>query len=274
MDIRVYKTFIEVADNKHFGRAAENLYITTAAVSARIKQLEEFYKAQLFIRDKNNVRLSVAGEALYEYAKLIVEQIELSKDTVAKSHDGKPVFSIAATPNVWDTYLFNHIHPLSQSMDKVIVSAEISTLDTIHKKLNDRILDAGLLADPIKDDDFVNLEISSFDLCLVSNPNIPSEQYIFVDWGFGFFKEHAKYHKVTPALKTSTAMIAQELLLQSGGKAYLPHQAIEHLIESGDLIVEKTPINITRPIYLAYKKNTSRNHLIEQMLKVLTRSNS
>ena len=43
MDIKVFKTFIAVAENRHFGKASEQLYITQAAVSARIKQLEEFY---------------------------------------------------------------------------------------------------------------------------------------------------------------------------------------------------------------------------------------
>lgn len=58
MDIKIYKTFISVAENRHFGRAAEQLYITQAAVSARIKQLEEFYSTPMFIRDKNNLMLT------------------------------------------------------------------------------------------------------------------------------------------------------------------------------------------------------------------------
>ena len=40
MDVKVFKTFLELAQVGHFGKAAENLYITQAAVSARIKQLE------------------------------------------------------------------------------------------------------------------------------------------------------------------------------------------------------------------------------------------
>lgn len=79
MDIRVFRTFIAVADNKHFGRAAETLYITQAAVSARIKQLEEFYAAQLIIREKNNLRLTPSGEALLSHAHLMVSQMEQSK---------------------------------------------------------------------------------------------------------------------------------------------------------------------------------------------------
>ncbi|WP_082880488.1 MULTISPECIES: LysR family transcriptional regulator [unclassified Oleiphilus] len=39
MDIELLRTFLEVKNTRHFGKAAENLYLTQAAVSARIKQL-------------------------------------------------------------------------------------------------------------------------------------------------------------------------------------------------------------------------------------------
>ncbi len=47
MDVKVFRTFLELAKVRHFGRAAENLYLTQAAVSARIKQLENHFDAQL-----------------------------------------------------------------------------------------------------------------------------------------------------------------------------------------------------------------------------------
>ncbi|WP_082881977.1 LysR family transcriptional regulator [Oleiphilus sp. HI0043] len=39
MDIELLRTFLEVKNTRHFGKAAEHLYLTQAAVSARIKQL-------------------------------------------------------------------------------------------------------------------------------------------------------------------------------------------------------------------------------------------
>ena len=48
MDIRFLTTFIEVAKTRHFGKAAENLYLTQSAVSARIKLLEEYFHTTLF----------------------------------------------------------------------------------------------------------------------------------------------------------------------------------------------------------------------------------
>ncbi|KKK52296.1 hypothetical protein LCGC14_3106360, partial [marine sediment metagenome] len=41
MDIDLLKTFVEVVRTRHFGKAAENLYITQSAVSFRIRQLEQ-----------------------------------------------------------------------------------------------------------------------------------------------------------------------------------------------------------------------------------------
>lgn len=69
MDIRVLSTFLEVARVRHFGRASENLHITQAAVSARIKQLEGYFNTTLFTRDRNNIKLTSSGERLIGYAE-------------------------------------------------------------------------------------------------------------------------------------------------------------------------------------------------------------
>lgn len=79
MDVKVFRTFLELAKVRHFGRAAENLYITQAAVSARIKQLESYFDTQLFIRDRNNIKLTSAGERLIGYAEVMVTTLQQAK---------------------------------------------------------------------------------------------------------------------------------------------------------------------------------------------------
>ncbi|MEX2517286.1 MAG: LysR family transcriptional regulator, partial [Gammaproteobacteria bacterium] len=41
MDVDLLKTFLEVQRTRHFGRAADNLFLTQSAISARIRQLED-----------------------------------------------------------------------------------------------------------------------------------------------------------------------------------------------------------------------------------------
>ena len=267
MDIRVFKTFIAVAENRHFGRAAETLYITQAAVSARIKQLEEFYNTALFIREKNNLRLTPAGEALLSHAHLMVSQMAQSKLSLSIAAMQKNTFSVAATPNVWDAFFSSRIQDMLALFEDLVVGAELSVREAIQRKLEDRSLDVGLLTDPIKDSDFCNELIGHFDLSLVgSRPQFEAkvEDYVLVDWGITFQKEHALHHKVTPNFKTSAAMIALEVLQTKGGFAYLPYPLVQPLIESGELFEIETPLQIKRPIYLVYRKNNPQEQLITE----------
>lgn len=64
MDTELLKTFLEVSRTRHFGRAAEALYLTQSAVSFRIRQLENQLGVNLFTRHRNNIRLTTAGEKL------------------------------------------------------------------------------------------------------------------------------------------------------------------------------------------------------------------
>ena len=68
MDTELLKTFLEVSRTRHFGRAAESLYLTQSAVSFRIRQLENQLGVNLFTRHRNNIRLTAAGEKLLPYA--------------------------------------------------------------------------------------------------------------------------------------------------------------------------------------------------------------
>ncbi|WP_286266535.1 LysR family transcriptional regulator [Thalassotalea atypica] len=275
MDIRVFRTFIAVADNKHFGRAAETLYITQAAVSARIKQLEEFYAAQLIIREKNNLRLTPSGEALLSHAHLMVSQMEQSKVALSIASQQKISFNIAATPNVWDAFFSNRIHDAIELFENVSLSTEISVREAIQRKLDDRSLDAGLLMDPIKDDEFTNELIGHFDLSLAgSRPKFHKDvdDYILVDWGITFRKEHALHHKVIPNFKTSTAMIALEVILSKGGFAYLPTELITENIKSKELCEIDTPVQIKRPIFMVHRKNNVNDELISQFKNLLMKN--
>ena len=79
IDIVLLRTFLELNRTRHFGKAAENLYITQSTMSARIRQLEDILGAVLFIRQRNNIHLTPAGQKLIADFKLL----------------GKPLF----TPN-------------------------------------------------------------------------------------------------------------------------------------------------------------------------------
>ena len=72
MELRVLHYFVTLAEELHFGRAAQRLRISQPPLSVAIKQLEEELQAQLFERNSKGVRLTAAGEHLLTKARQLL----------------------------------------------------------------------------------------------------------------------------------------------------------------------------------------------------------
>lgn len=82
MEFRQLRYFAAVAEELHFGRAAEREHVSQPPLSQQIRKLEEEVGAQLFERTSRKVRLTREGHALYEHARRILDLAEEAGDHV------------------------------------------------------------------------------------------------------------------------------------------------------------------------------------------------
>ncbi|AZT96212.1 MAG: LysR family transcriptional regulator [Brevibacterium aurantiacum] len=88
MELRQLSAFIAVAEELHFGRAAENLHIAQPALSQLIRALEKELGVRLFERTTRRVRMTSSGEALLEPARSIENQVAGAKRLAQAAQEG------------------------------------------------------------------------------------------------------------------------------------------------------------------------------------------
>jgi DNA-binding transcriptional LysR family regulator len=277
MDIELIKTFLEVKDCRHFGKAADNLYLTQAAVSTRIRQLERYFGVSLFQRSRNNIQLTIAGERLVPHAQSLLNTLRMAKQEVALASEQVTQISIAGTPNTWDIYIHDAISKIYTEQPHISLIAEISSREQLTRQLLERTLDVAILFDPPKVEELKIEPLHMLKLIPVTtyqnNITTPSDvkRYIMIDWGTSFINWHAKEVKgiSIPAIRTSTARIALDLMLQCGGSAYLPDMLAKPFIEQGTLFNMNALPSFDRELFSAFHKDNENEERIISIKKLL-----
>ncbi|MBB4689272.1 LysR substrate-binding domain-containing protein [Amycolatopsis jiangsuensis] len=76
IDFALLRSFVVLAEELHFARAAERLYIEQPALSQRLRRLERRIEVQLFDRDTRNVRLTPAGVEFLEDIRDVLDRFD------------------------------------------------------------------------------------------------------------------------------------------------------------------------------------------------------
>jgi len=84
MDLRDLKTFLHLAESRHFGRSARAMHVSPSTLSRQIQRLEEQLNQPLFVRDNRTVTLTEAGEQLRQFAQQTMLQYQQMRHTLGQ----------------------------------------------------------------------------------------------------------------------------------------------------------------------------------------------
>ena len=273
MDITLLKTFIEVSKTRHFAKAADNLFVTPAAVSARVKLLESQLGVALFVRHRGNTQLTNEGERLLPLAELMINTWARTVQEVSLRPEMEARIHIGATSGMWMLSMQERLLDIMEKKPELAIQAEGHSNEDLARLLRDRTLDLVLLPDPPSETGFQVAKIGELTLVLVSNKQADMSEamtngYIYVNWGTTFANFHARKHgeKTISSLHVNLASIALSIIEAKGGAAYLPISTANsmkslHRIESAP--------SFKRPIYACYQDGNIRLELIKEVVALL-----
>ena len=87
MTLTELRYIVAVARERHFGRAAENCFVSQPTLSVAVKKLEEELGVTLFERGPGEVTVTPAGQKIVEHAKRVLEEAARVKELAAAGRD-------------------------------------------------------------------------------------------------------------------------------------------------------------------------------------------
>ncbi|MBJ9297188.1 HTH-type transcriptional regulator HdfR [Citrobacter werkmanii] len=271
VDTELLKTFLEVSRTRHFGRAAEALYLTQSAVSFRIRQLENQLGVNLFTRHRNNIRLTAAGEKLLPYAETLMNTWQAARKEVANTSRHNE-FSIGASASLWECMLNDWLKRLYQSQEpqtSLQFEARIAQRQSLVKQLHERQLDLLITTETPKMDEFSSQLLGYFTLALYcSSPSQTKDElnYLRLEWGPDFQQHEAGLiaGDEVPVLTTSSAELARQQLSVLKGFSWLP---VNWAKAKSDLHTVTDSTTLSRPLYAVWLQNSDKHTLICDLLR-------
>jgi DNA-binding transcriptional LysR family regulator len=152
LELRQLRYFATVAEELHFGRAAEKLHMTQPPLSQAIALLEQQLGAALFLRNRRQVSLTPAGAALLPEARRMLAQAAELPELVRRAAAGETghialAFVTSADYSVLPPFLLRY----RQAFPQVQIVLQEATSDVQVEDLLRQRIDAGLLIPPLPD---------------------------------------------------------------------------------------------------------------------------
>ena len=171
MDFDQLETFLEVARNMSFSRAAEKRFRTQPAISAQIRALEEEVGAKLIDRSGGKVALTAPGKAFLEYVDHTLEARRAIINTLAEmEHVPRGEIVVAANEGTCLHILPEVFAEFKKLYPKVSVAVKRSEHASILESILDNSVDFGVVSLPVHDKRLTTVLIHRDELVIIASP--------------------------------------------------------------------------------------------------------
>ena len=289
MTLTELKYIVTLAQERHFGRAAEKCFVSQPTLSVAIKKLEGELDIAIFERSKSSVSVTPLGERIVMQAQKVLEESRAIKELASAGKDQLSTpLKIGAIFTI-GPYLFPHLVPqIHQRATSMPLYLEENYTGVLRRQLREGELDAIIVALPFNEPDVVTRSLYDENFVVVLPKQHPwvNEDAIDPEWlanedllmlgeGHCFrdqvfeacpslgLKHHTRLGSVTEgsSLETLKHMVATGL-----GISVLPESAISNIDHN---LVATKPFSHNTPqrtVALAWRTSFPRGQAVDLLL--------
>lgn len=270
MNLRFVEAFYWVATLKSVSRAAEKLFITQSAMSARIAALEDELGALLLDRRDKTFRLTVAGARFLVHAQKLLELQRTAKAEVGSALAPEMTVRLGAIESVLHSWLIPWVEALRQQYPSLELELTVETTPVLIDQMRRGVLDIAFAALPASGDGIRTSTFPTMEMCFVGNKTIHARRKYGLEEIAAFdiltfqrgsqpyvgLLDLLKSKRIQPRKVHAISSISAMLQLVQGGfgVATLPKAAVEHLSETRHIRpLVCTSALLPLPIHVSYR---------------------
>lgn len=290
MDLFQLETFLAVAEERSFSRAAARLHRTQPAVSQVIAKLEAELGETLLERSSRDGTLTDAGEVLKEYAQKMLNlraDAGVALTDLRSMHTGK--LTLAANEYTC-LYLLPLIHAFRREHPRVKVAVQRTLASRVADEVLQHSADMGVVSFRPEDPQVRSIAVYRDELVCVVSPshalakagkatlqrlgresfvahNVPSplRQKVIAS-----FKRHKQPLRMEVELPSLDAI--KRFVQQGDGVALVPKLTVEDELESGALVgIEVPELPLERRLRLVLRRQATLSHAAQAFLALVER---
>jgi DNA-binding transcriptional LysR family regulator len=288
MELNQLETFLAVAEERSFSRAAVRLHRTQPAVSQVIRKLEASVGETLFDRAARDGSLTASGVLLRDYAlRLLALRREAASalDELKSLERGR--LQLAANEYTC-MYLLQAMDRFRREFPHVSVAVHRMLASRIPEELNLRTFELGVISfrpDPAR---FRTIAVYSDSLAFIVSPSHPlakAERVSINDLGKETFIAHnvasplrlkvieafQKYRTpLNMGIELPTIEAIKRFVAMGNGVALVPHLTVARELETGDLVrVTVDELEVKRVLRLVYRRQASLSYAAKAFLRTV-----
>ena len=288
MELTQLETFLAVAEERSFSRAALRLHRTQPAVSQVIRKLEDDVGETLFDRAARDGTLTAAGELLRDYAqRLLALRREASSALAELKTLERGRLQLAANEYTC-LYLLPALDQFCRQHPDVGVAVHRMLASKIPDELSMRTFELGVMSFRPDLEQFHSIAVYGDSLELILSPShrLAGVEHLAIhDLGREIFVAHnvasplrrkviesfQRHHTpLNMPIELPTIEAIKKFVAMGNGVALVPHLTVARELESGDLVSVKVPeLELRRVLRLVYRRRFTLSAAAEAFLDSL-----